>query len=158
MAAHRMTPARRAALKKAQAASARKRRGKGRGKLAVANRKYSRLKKTVKYTAIAGAVGAAAVGAHKGTKSYLGKRKSSRRPISKSLVHVPGHGRYTTAPKRKRPRSNPIPKGPSNSRVFKVGKSGKTVQTTKGRLVYDQNRRRQYWKSKPVPKTKRRKR
>jgi hypothetical protein len=36
--AHRMTPKRRAALKKAQAASARKRRGKGRGKLAAANR------------------------------------------------------------------------------------------------------------------------
>lgn len=33
-----MTPARRAALKKAQAASARKRRGKGKGKLAAANR------------------------------------------------------------------------------------------------------------------------
>jgi hypothetical protein len=41
MAAHRMTPARRAALKKAQAASARKRRGKGKGKLAAANRKIS---------------------------------------------------------------------------------------------------------------------
>lgn len=39
MAAHRMTPARKAALKKAQAASARKRRGKGKGKLAAANRK-----------------------------------------------------------------------------------------------------------------------
>ena len=32
MAAHRMTPARRAALKKAQLASARKRKGKGRGR------------------------------------------------------------------------------------------------------------------------------
>jgi hypothetical protein len=39
---HAMTPARRAALKKAQAASARKRRGKGKGKLAAANRKASR--------------------------------------------------------------------------------------------------------------------
>lgn len=35
---HSMTPARRAALRKAQAASARKRRGKGKGKLAAANR------------------------------------------------------------------------------------------------------------------------
>lgn len=35
---HTMTPARKAALKKAQAASARKRRGKGKGKLAAANR------------------------------------------------------------------------------------------------------------------------
>lgn len=35
---HSMTPARRAALRKAQEASARKRRGKGKGKLAAANR------------------------------------------------------------------------------------------------------------------------
>jgi hypothetical protein len=40
--AHTLTPARRAALKKAQAASARKRRGKGKGKLASANRTIDR--------------------------------------------------------------------------------------------------------------------
>ena len=40
--AYRMTPARRAALRKAQRISARKRRGKGKGKLAAANRRARR--------------------------------------------------------------------------------------------------------------------
>lgn len=40
--AYRMTPARKAALRKAQKASARKRRGKGNGKLAAAHRRSRR--------------------------------------------------------------------------------------------------------------------
>lgn len=60
MAAHRMTPARRAALKKAQAASARKRRGKGKGKLARANRKGRNYKRA----AIAAGLVVAAAGAY----------------------------------------------------------------------------------------------
>lgn len=68
--AHRMTPARRAALKKAQAASARKRRGKGKGKLAKANRRNSGYKRAMAYTAIGvGALGAAvAYGAYRNHK------------------------------------------------------------------------------------------
>jgi len=81
---HTMTPARRAALKKAQAASARKRRGKGKGKLAAANRKVdsrsSRKGKIVRY-AIAGAGGALAAAAayrlgQRGNKNFKNKRKS----------------------------------------------------------------------------------
>jgi len=60
---HTMTPARRAALKKAQAASARKRRGKGKGKLAAANRKTdSKGKISTRRKIIAGALYAAYVG------------------------------------------------------------------------------------------------
>ena len=60
MAAYRMTPARRAALKKAQRASARKRRGKGKGKLAAANRKVTRYRRTRNALIAAAAVGGAA--------------------------------------------------------------------------------------------------
>lgn len=68
--AYKMTPKRRAALKKAQAASARKRRGKGKGKLAKANRRNSGYKRAMAYTAIGvGALGAvAAYGAYKSHK------------------------------------------------------------------------------------------
>lgn len=58
-----MTPKRRAALRKAQAASARKRRGKGKGKLAAANRQVNRANRfrtAVKVGATAAAVGVAA--------------------------------------------------------------------------------------------------
>jgi len=80
---HTMTPARRAALKKAQAASARKRRGKGKGKLAAANRKAdsrsSRKGQIVRY-AIAGAGGALAAAAayrlgQRGNKNFKNKKK-----------------------------------------------------------------------------------
>lgn len=71
--AHSMTPARRAALKKAQAASARKRRGKGKGKLAAANRKNMRLKRNIKRAAVtAGAVTAAGAA---GTAVYMNRGK-----------------------------------------------------------------------------------
>ena len=76
---YRMTPKRRAALKRAQAISARKRRGKGRGKLASANRRITRQKRVaVAIGALAG-IGAAA---------YLGSRHRSNRTIAKS---VPQH-------------------------------------------------------------------
>lgn len=57
---HVMTPARKAALKKAQAASARKRRGHGKGKLAAANRKNASLRRTLTYTAVGAGVTLAA--------------------------------------------------------------------------------------------------
>ena len=63
--AYRMTPARRAALKRAQAASARKRRGRGKGKLAAANRSNARLRKAVKYASVGagfGTIAAVSVG------------------------------------------------------------------------------------------------
>ena len=94
--AHNMTPARRAALKKAQMASARKRRGTGRGKLAAANRKNMRLKRNIKRTAIAaGAVTAAGATVyvahkHRGTikkRSGLAKKKvQTRATAAKSKV------------------------------------------------------------------------
>lgn len=60
---HRMTPARRAALKKAQAASARKRRGKGKGKLAAANRANTRRGTPWGRIALGAGVGLVAYGA-----------------------------------------------------------------------------------------------
>lgn len=72
---HVMTPARKAALKKAQAASARKRRGKGKGKLAKANRKNTSLKRVLAYAAVGAGVALAAHGvghfsAHKRSARY----------------------------------------------------------------------------------------
>ena len=62
--AYRMTPARRRALRKAQMASARKRRGKGKGKLAAANRRATRNKRIAMATGgLAGAYVLARYGA-----------------------------------------------------------------------------------------------
>lgn len=86
---HRMTPARRAALKKAQAASARKRRGKGKGKLAASNRRYDarsrRTKRAVKLgaaLAVAGGVGYAGSRAHS-----IQRRKSAAIKEAKTIQH-----------------------------------------------------------------------
>lgn len=65
MSRYRMTPKRRAALRKAQAASARKRRGKGKGKLAAANRSNNRLRTGIRVASTAAAIGAVAYGAHR---------------------------------------------------------------------------------------------
>lgn len=61
--AYKMTAARRRALRKAQAASARKRRGKGKGKLAAANRRAVRNKRIAMATG--GLAGAAALAGYK---------------------------------------------------------------------------------------------
>lgn len=66
-----MTARQRAALKKAQAASARKRRGKGK-----ARPKSSRRRRALKYAAIAGAVGAAGYAGAKGHSINKRKRKA----------------------------------------------------------------------------------
>jgi uncharacterized membrane protein YebE (DUF533 family) len=76
---HTMTPARKAALKKAQMASARKRRGKGKGKLAAANRradgkrKISTKRKVLGYSMIAAGYGMIGYAAY---KSGQDKRRS----------------------------------------------------------------------------------
>jgi hypothetical protein len=78
---HRMTPARRAALKKAQAASARKRRGKGKGKLAAANRKntVSTRRKVVGYSLMAAGYGAMAYAAYRTHKDTQRSKSNIRR-------------------------------------------------------------------------------
>lgn len=74
MANYRMTPKRRAALRKAQKISARKRRGKGKGKLAAANRRATRNKRIA--LATGGLFGAAmAAGYVKGKRSNSYKNK-----------------------------------------------------------------------------------
>lgn len=65
--AYRMTAARRAALRRAQAASARKRRGKGKGKLAAANRRATRNKRIA--LAAGGLAGAAALAGYANSRS-----------------------------------------------------------------------------------------
>lgn len=59
---HTMTPKRRAALKKAQMASARKRRGKGKGKLAAANRRADKNRISTRRKIIGGAMMAVGYG------------------------------------------------------------------------------------------------
>ena len=81
--AYRMTPARRAALRKAQAASARRRRGKGRGKLAAANRRATRNKRIA--LATGGLAGAAALAG--GVYNYkLGKVNKRLATQNKKLM------------------------------------------------------------------------
>jgi hypothetical protein len=82
MAAYRMTAARKAALRKAQAASARKRRGKGRGKLAKANRSASRNKRI----AIVAATGGLALAATGVAGAYYAKKTASGGPVRRDTV------------------------------------------------------------------------
>ena len=90
---HAMTPARRAALKKAQAASARKRRGKGKGKLASANRRIDTGRKNRRRAgyAAAGAVAAAGIGyvAYRGVKHKIQSdfRSDVRSNLSRDKQH-----------------------------------------------------------------------
>ena len=110
---HVMTPARRAALKRAQRASAAKRRGKGKGKLAAANRKIdsakkpsnvrgrlkSHFKKNGEKYFIAAQIGAAAVysgskihaeyGLTKGKRSQI-IRKKARENVALKKAMYPG--------------------------------------------------------------------
>jgi hypothetical protein len=120
---YRMTPRRREALRRAQAASARKRR-------------------RSRNTRIAGGLAAfAAVGG----AAYLGSRKRQKRPGT-ALVHVPGMGKTHINLDRRRPKPNPTPKVTGPKTIFKVNKKGVVKRTTKGRMIYDSGRRRQYWR------------
>ena len=74
--AYQMTPARRRALRKAQAASARKRRGKGKGKLAAANRRATRNKRIAQAT---GGLAGAAILAGYASRNYKGYRMNEVR-------------------------------------------------------------------------------
>ena len=129
---YKMTPRRKAALAKAQAVSARKRRRRG--------------------VAIAGVLSATLVagGAAYAGRSYVKKIASGGpKKMSTELVHVPGLGKNYTTVKRKA-RKNPVPKKFGPSTVLKVTSSGLITKTTKGRMKYDTNRRRSYWQAKPV--------
>ena len=85
MANYRMTPKRRAALRKAQKISARKRRGKGKGKLAAANRRATRNKRIA--LATGGLFGAAmAAGYVKGKRSNSYKNKKG---VKNWFIHAP---------------------------------------------------------------------
>lgn len=114
MAAYKMTPKRRAALKKAQAASARKRRGKGSGKLAKANRSNTRLKKAMKYTAIGvGAAAAVGYGVY-ARKNLQNARKTFRAPRTDYNFKSDFSKAYT---KKRKPR-NPKASVGNTGRVF----------------------------------------
>lgn len=76
--AYKMTPARRAALRKAQAASARKRRGRGKGKLAAANR---RARRNARIAIAAGGLAGAAMAA-----GAYSNRKKIKRGASNAMV------------------------------------------------------------------------
>lgn len=85
--AYRMTSRRRAALRKAQAASARKRRGKGKGKLARANRRATRNKRIA---IAAGGLGLAAMAAgyHGGYQRGLAKKPPLRFAAPKPKAYL----------------------------------------------------------------------
>lgn len=154
MAKYRLTPRRREALRRAQLASARKRRKNRNRNIALGG---------------AGVLAGVGVGAFLG-HSYIRGLKGGPRPpqadpansqkkMSTDLVHVPGHGKaYTVTVVRRKPKVNPVPKRPSDKRIYSVNKKGEIRQTTKGRLIYDHHRRREYWQAKPVPKLGRRSR
>lgn len=80
---HRMTPKRKAALRKAQKASARKRRGKGNGKLAAAHRRARRNARiAVGINAGLAGVAMAAVGS-----AYYTRKVASGGPPSKKISY-----------------------------------------------------------------------
>lgn len=155
---YRFTPRRQAALRKAQAASARKRR-----------RRVGKVAGLVGATIVAGGAAYAGRRAYNNKKistiqnlrSQARERIASRPPRyrgTKAVVHVPGLG--VTHQQMKR---TVIPPGwgqsdiePAKSirstpqTIFKVDSKGTVSRTTKNRMIYDQNRRRAYWRSKPV--------
>lgn len=105
MAAYRMTAARKSALRKAQMASARKRRGKGKGKLAKANRTATRNKRI----AVVAATGGLALAATGVAGAYYAKKLASggpkRKTVANNKVYFDANlGAYYT--KKKSPKGN----------------------------------------------------
>jgi hypothetical protein len=92
--AYRMTPARKAALRKAQRVSARKRRGKGKGKLAAANRRATRNRNIA--LATGGLAGAAALAGYTGARYRVAKVETKRhREAPRTIGKNPKFGPYT---------------------------------------------------------------
>lgn len=149
--AYRMTPKRRAALRKAQLASARKRR---KGRKGGWKRKAA---------FAAGGVGILAVAAGAGiglryTQSLKGGPSRPSRPHvpGKELVHVPGHGKTWKVTQVRRKMRRKKPPKPQGHKIWRVDSSGVVTTTrfnadnTKSRNLYNYRRRRAYWRSKPV--------
>lgn len=86
--AYTMTPARRAALRKAQKASARKRRGKGTGKLAAANRRARRNRNVAIGMGglVAATAGTAAYYNRNDIKKGMAKNPTIRRQMTKRVM------------------------------------------------------------------------
>lgn len=136
MAVHRMTPARRAALKKAQAASARKRRGKGRGKLAKANKQvnhYKRSKRRANIRLAAGVglvagayVGAHALGRHMAKKQHAHTMHQNRHFSNGNYAKVAADHAHSKA--RMKHKMTHTHSGPANkhNRVFATSRHGTT--------------------------------
>lgn len=141
---YRLTPARRAALKKASLISARKRRGKGKGK------KLSTGQKVAIGAAGAVAVGAVAYGANKGVGQYrthkVNKLKSDARKRIASRPKRAPKPKATVSPKKRKPGTGP-PRSQSLDAV------GKTALTTMGMRSAAKKSRRKVRKSGP-PKSK----
>lgn len=125
---YRMTPRRKAALRKAQIASARKRRGHHRRRAVIAG----------------GIVavtlgGAAATGTHVYVRALKGGPK---RPVSKELVHVP------------RPRINLDVGKDTDRRIREFDKAAKRAsirsRDLKTRAKRNQRKRMKYWQGRPV--------
>ena len=115
---YRMTPARRAALRKAQAASARKRRGSGRGK---ARPVSSRRKRLVRAAAVGAAVTAGGVVAYHGGKRVKRHRSEQFRKDVRSGVYHRVRTHQT-----------------SSIRILRLDKQGKHRLTPKERQIHEQ--------------------
>ncbi len=143
--AYRLTPARRAALKRAQLISARKRKGKG--------KKLSTGQKVAIGAAGAVTVGAIAYGASKGAGKYkahkVSKIKSDARKRIASRPKRAPKPKATVSPKKRKPGTGP-PKSQSLDSV------GKTFLTTMGMRDAAKRNRRKVRKGGP-PKSKSRK-
>ena len=157
---YKMTPRRKAALRKAQAASARARR-----------RRVGRAGALVGATLVAGGI-AAAVGARRYQSTQTAKLKTHKRTVAHNKIKakVARRDRFiATLPKPQlaltagKPKKTVIPPGWGKSdlppkrqikttpkTVFKVSSQGIVTRTTKKRMAYDTNRRRKYWQGKPV--------
>lgn len=154
---YRFTPRRQAALKKAQARSAAKRR-----------RRVGRAAGIAAATIALGAVGgglayrshankkAVALKTHKrvvtGNKIHARRERFIRSLPKPQLALPPGRGTKTVIPdgwgKSDLPPKRQIKT--TDKTVFKVNSKGVVSRTTKNRMKYDTNRRRAYWQAKPV--------
>lgn len=107
MAVHNMTPARKAALKRAQQASAAKRRGKGKGKLAAANRKLGKRKTGFTKMAVVAGV-SASIAAVAASKYHKAKIAPDHTQASNAIKHrtTPQSGNLKTKSRYKSPHVN----------------------------------------------------
>lgn len=154
---HTMTAARKAALRKAQMASARKRRGKGKGKLAKANRSATRNRRI----AVVAATGGLALAAAGVAGAYYVRKTAGGGPKAKKMVYtaerkaVIRKAQQRSSALRNLPQigkaagPTPIPSRNLNPKIILLSrsKSGSTVMKSGTKRTRLRNHRRDYTSS-----------